>query len=397
MTGIATWLAVLFALDAAGTLEVSDGARIYAREATAADEVAVDIENTPRLALGLDWPTTSFGVEYAPRLFWSEVVGPEPSPTLLLHDVGVWLSTREERLTVSLAQTFAYGDQSFARLSFERGPLEQDGATPSAPEVDLVPGPTVVRIVAAETTASLRYQWSRRVSTELRPSLGVTGGADAAAQRALPRQRTARIDGLLDFRASLRDTLSTEAGIEHASISNGYDHRIVSLMETWSRAIAAESGAAIGAGVALQETTAEEFENTEWQPVGVVRAWHGWLARSFQVRVRGELGYQPYINALTGTLQRRVYASTDATTSSGNTSVRLALGAAQTFPLVQPDTAQSLSADLVLEQRLLDWLITELGGQLTFQSLGGDSSLALNDPLWMLFAGARGELPTVRF
>ncbi len=397
MTGIVTWLAVLFALDAAGTLDVSDSARIYAREATTTDELAIDIENTPRLELGLDWPTTSFGVEYAPRLFWSEVVGPEPSPTLLLHSVGLWLSSRRERLSVSVAQTFAYGDQSFARLSFERGLLEQDGATPSAPDVDLVPGPTVVRIVAAETSASLRYEWSRRVSTELRPSLGVTGGVDAAAQRALPRQRTARIDGLLDFRASLRDTLTTEAGIEHASISNGYDHRIVSLMETWSRAFGAESGGAIGAGVALQESTAADFENTEVQPIGVARAWHSWLARSLQVRVRGELGYQPYINELTGTLQRRVYASADATTSSGGTSVRVALGAAQTFPLDRPDTAQSLSADLVLEQALLDWLSAELGGQLTWQTLGSDNPLALNDTLWMIFAGARGELPTVRF
>jgi hypothetical protein len=307
------------------------------------------------------------------------------------------LSSREERLSVSLAQTFAYGDQSFARLSFDRAPLEQPSMGTMSPQLDLVPGPTVVRIVSAETSASIRYEWSRRVSTELRPSLGVSGGADAAAQRALPRQRTAGVEGSLDFRASLRDTLSTSAGIEHTSISNGYDHRIVSLMETWSRTFAAESGGAIGAGVALQETTAADFDNTEWQPIGVARAWHSWLARTMQVRLRGELGYQPYINALTGTLQRRVYASADATTSAGDTSVRLTLGVAQTLPLDQPDTARSISADLVLEQALLDWLSAEVGGQLVWQSLSGESAIALNDSLWMLFAGARGELPTVRF
>lgn len=387
----------MFALDAAGTLDVSDSTRVYAREATSGDELAVDIENTPRLELGLDWPTSSFGVEYAPRLFWSEVVGPEPSPTLLLHNAVLWLATREERLSASIAQTFAYGDQSFARLSFERGALERDGAMPTTPELDLIPGPTVVRYVAAETSASLRYDWSRRVSTELRPSLGVSGGADAIGRRALPRQRIAAVDGALDYRVSLRDTLTTDAGVEQASISNGYDHLIVSLLETWSHDFAPASGAAFGAGVAVQETTASGSSDADWQPVGVARAWHSWLARSMQVRLRSELGYQPYINTLTGTLQRRVYASADATASSGGTSVRLAAGAAQTFPLDRPDTAQSINVDLVLEQALLDWLIAELGGQLTWQTLGSESALALNDSLWMLFAGMRAEAPTVRF
>jgi len=115
-----TLLAVTFALDVAGTLDVSDTARVYAREASIGADAAVDIENTPRLELVLDRPTTSLAFEYAPHLYWSDVIGTEPSPTLLLHTGGVRLSSRQERLNVSIVQTFAVGDQSFARVSTER-------------------------------------------------------------------------------------------------------------------------------------------------------------------------------------------------------------------------------------------------------------------------------------
>jgi hypothetical protein len=296
---------------------------------------------------------------------------------------------------VSLAQTFAAGDQSFARLSAERGPLELE---PTVPELDLVPGFSVVRVLAAESSASLRYDWSRRVSTEVRPSFGISGGADAAAQRALPRERTARVDTSLDYRASRRDTLTTSWGLAQVSISNGYDHGIVSLMETWSRTFAPEAGGSLGAGIAVQDTPApDDTSETQWTTVGLASVWHTLLLRAMQVRLRGDLGFQPHVNTLTGSLQRRFFATASATTVAGHTSVGLTLGAAQTFPRDEPDAAQALTADLLLEQGLLDWLSAELGGQLAWQRLGGGATPAFSDTSWLLFAGARGELPSVRF
>ena len=393
-------LAVMLAHDLAGTLDVSDTARIYAREATIGGDVAVDIENTPGLDLALDWPTTSLALEYAPHLYWSEVVGPDPSPTLLLHTGGARLSTRDERLSITIAQTFAVGDQSFARLSSERRPLESDApvGVMSSPELELLPGPTVLRVTEAETSASLRYDWSQRVSTELRPSLGVSGGATTASQTVLPRQRTAGIDASLDVLASRSDTLNTTVGVADASVSNGYDHLLVSWVETWSRSFALASGAALGAGVAFQETIdPADASSTQWRPIGVARAWHTLYARAMQVHLRSELGHQPRLNVLTGALQGQLYASAEAELAAGDTSLALTLGAAQTLPRDAPDAAQSLTADLVLEQALLDWLSAELGGQLTWQSLGDSNVLAASDSRWLLFAGARAELPSVRF
>lgn len=390
--GFPMWLAAMFALEAAGTLDASDSARIYAREATAGDDVAMDIENAPRVAVALQWPTSSVELEYAPRLFWSDVGGVEASPTLLLHAGALRLSARQERLSASVAQTFAIGDQSFARLSFERSPGQLE------PSPDLVPGLTVVRVIEAESSARVRYDWSRRVSTELRPSFGVTGGDGAAAQRALPQQQTARVEAGLDYRTSQRDTLTTDAGVEQTSVSNDYDHRIVSVMETWSRTFALDSGVAIGAGGALQETVPPVgARDSDLQPIGIARLWHALLLRDVQVRLTSEVGYEPHINVLTGTLQRRLYASAGATTIAGDSRVRLAFGASQTLPLEQLDTAQSVSADLALEQGIFDGLSAEVGGQLLWQSLGSGTALSAGDSLWMVFAGARAELPSTRF
>lgn len=402
----------MFALEAAGTLDASDTQRLYAREPTAgnqADAAEIDLENTPQLGLTLAWPTTALALEYAPHLFWSDVVGSEPSPTLLLHTAGLRLSARDERLHVSLAQTFAAGDRSYGQLGARAGSLEvpptaapapSAGVTPS-PELELLPRATVLRVLEAESSASLRYAWSRRLSTEVRPSFAITGGADAPSRRALPRQRTARVDAALDYRASARDALTTRAGVMKASISSGYDHLLVSVMQMWSRTTAPETGGALGMGLAVQQTRGPsdspfDANGAQAQPVGLARVWHSLLSRSGQLRLQAEVGHQPHINVLTGSLQSRLYASADATGSAGDTSIRLALGAAQTLPLDEPDTARSLTADLVLEQALLDWLSAELGGQLAWQRLGQDE-LAVGDTFWMVFAGARAQVPSVRF
>jgi len=398
----------MIALDVAGSLDVSNTARIYAREALAGDDVALDVENVPRAELTLEWPTTALELDYAPHLFWSEINGPEPAPMSLLHTASVRLSSRAERLTVSIGQTLAVGEQSFARLSREPGALASDPAadpaapagvgTAPSPELDLLPGPAVVSVFETESSASVRYELSRRVSTEVRPSFGVSGGADRASRRVLPRERTARVDLSLDYRATARDVLTSSAGVMHSSISTGHEHRVVSAMETWTHMFRPATGIALGAGAAVSDSTRpDDTTNTELRPIGLGRAWHTMQARTWQVELRSEVGHRPDVNVLTGSLQGQLYATAGATASAGSTSVHAGLGAAQTLPPQEPDSALSLTADLVLEQGLFSWLSAELGAQITWQSLGRGSVLEQSDALWLLFAGARAELPSVRF
>ncbi len=398
-------IAVL-AFEVAGMLTVSDEARIYARETSGLSgesAATLDIENTPGLALALDWPTTAISLAYAPRFLWTDVVGDEPSPTLILHTGALGLTWEKPRYRLALAQTLSIGDQSFARLSgtstleSEPSAIPTAGETPS-PQLELLPGPTVVRVRSAQSSASLRYEWTRRVGTELRSSFAISGGADERAQVSMPRQQTTGVEGMIDVRASLRDVLGTTLGLAQTSTSNGYDHRSASLMQTWSRGFAAQSGGELGAGVALQDTTGPlGSTSTELGPIATASLWHTLLLRAMQMRLRSELGYRPHLNVLTGTLQRRLFASAEASMTKGDTGARLALGATQTFPSDAPDSAQAISLDLGLEQVVLDELSAELGGQIVWQGLGDRSAFASGSSRWLLYAGVRGELPVARF
>ena len=198
---------------ASGTLRLSDAARIYARQSRIADGSALDLENTPRLETSLTWPTWRLALDYAPRLTWVDVLGSEPSPTLLLQNAALQLSLRQPRYTLSFVQTGAFGDQDFS----QNNAPTQPGAVPAPtipgemrpPELDLLPRAQVLRVAAAETSADFQYDWSRRWRSSLQAAFGLSGGADTEAQQFLPQQRSARLDAGLIFRRSHVDELGT--------------------------------------------------------------------------------------------------------------------------------------------------------------------------------------------
>lgn len=405
VTGSVPLTLALFVLQsAAGTLDASHLARIYARQAATGDAAAIDLENAPRLELGLAWPTTTLTLDYSPRLLWMDMLGADPSPALLLHSAGLRLSWRRPRYTLSFAQTAAVGDQNFARfdpagsLAAPAPSPTPGGAAMTPPELDLLPRATLVRIAAAETSASLRYAWSQRWSSELRTAFDISGGANADAQRFLPRRRTARVDASVGFRGSRRDDLSTGLSVAQTSTSNGYDHWLASLTERWSRSFAPESGGELGAGVAIQDTTGPAgTTSTKWVPVGTASAWHAVRMRAAQIRLRWDLGYRPEVNVLAGTLQSRLSTTAQASLLVERSSVRLTLGAAQTFPRAASDAAEVISADLALERELLEWLSAELGAQILRQrSARGDAPASIGSR-WLLYGGLRARLPEARF
>src|SRR5690606_9738877 len=109
-------------------------------------------------------------------------------------------------------------------------------------DLDFVPRAAVVDVADAETSATLEYLWSRRWSSEFRASFGISGGADAAAQAMLPRQRITELEASLDHRLTPRDTLSTGLTVAQIWTSNGYDHWLATAMETWATDITPASG-----------------------------------------------------------------------------------------------------------------------------------------------------------
>jgi hypothetical protein len=406
-------LALMVMQSSAWTLTLSDAARAYARRTEVSGATSIDLQNTPQLALGAAWPTTQLRVGYAPRFSWVDVLGTEPSPTLVLHSGELRLSWQWPRVALSLSQTVAVGDQDFSQVGVATSTgdlmtLPAAGVVPPtdpAPgdvmmptELELLPAADVVAVAAEETSASLRYDWSRRWRSEVVAAFGFSGGADAEAQLFLPRQRTAQLDTALIFRRSRLDELSTGVTIARIDTSNGYDHWLASLIESWSMRWTRSSGGELGAGVSIQDTTGPAgLRATAWVPVGSASAWYALLMHAMEVRFQWNVGYRPDINVLAGTLQRRLFTSAQAGLTVEGSSLRLELGAAQTFPRDAPDATEVLSADLIFQQELVEWLFLQLGGQITRQRFGNGSALASVGSRWLLYAGLEARLPEVRF
>jgi hypothetical protein len=364
----------------------------------------LDLENTPRLGLGLEWPVTVVQLDYAPRIYWLDVLGPAPSGTLLLHGAALSAEWRWPRDTLRLEQTVSYGDQDFSYgaaglTATETATPADAGADPAAPpELDLVPRADVVRVADEETSASLTHGWTRRWSSTFEASFGFSGGADAEAQVFLPRLRTTRVEASLDFRRSLRDDLGTDLSLAHVDTSNGYDHRIAELMEIWSVRWTPNSGGELGAGAALRDSTGPAgFESTEWDAIGMASAYYEQLSPGARTRLQWDLGYRPDVDVITGVLQSRVFTTARAGVVIDRNSILLVLGAAQTIPRDAPDATELLSADLVYEHALLDWLALQLGGQIMHQTLSSPSARAAAGTRWLLYAGLEGEAPEMRF
>jgi len=401
-------LALLVLQSAAGTLRLSDLARVYARRTEITDATTMDVRNTPRLELGLAWPTTRIDLAYAPQLSWVDVLGESPTPTLVLHDAGLLLSWERPRVAVIFGQTLTIGDQDFTELGTATG--RGGELTPGTMgdvgmgdvmmpgDIELLPGAEVLAIADEETSARLHYDWSRRWSSDLRAAFGFSGGADAEAQVFLPRQRTAQLDAAVGFRRSPVDELTTTASVAQIETSNGYDHWIVSLDERWSMRWAPSSGGEIGAGVAVQDTTGPGgVRTTDWGPVGTASAWHEVLLRAMQVRFQWDVGYRPDVNVLAGTLQSRLFTSAQAALTVDRSRLLVIVRAAQTFPRDAPDASELISADLVFEQALADWLDLQLGGQIVRQNVGGSTVVTTAGSRWLLYAGLEARLPEVRF
>jgi transposase-like protein len=396
--------ALLIVLSApSGTLKLSDVARVYARRTQLNDATTMDLENTPRIETRLAWPTTSLDLDYAPRFAWVDVLGSDPSPTLLLHSAALRLSVRRPRYSLSLMQTGAIGDQDFSQLgAVGLAGIDPEPATPgdmtAAPELDLLPGAQVVRVASEETSASLRYAWSRRWSSELGASFGFSGGETLEAQQFLPQQRKAELDVSLAFAPSASDELGTALSGAQIRTSNGYDHWLASLIESWSVRWSESSGGELGLGAAIQDSTGPAgVRSTDWVPVGTASVRHALLLRHAQARVQWNVGYAPDINVLSGTLQSRLFASAQASLTIARSSLALNLGAARSYPRDAPDASELLSADLAFEHELLDWLSVQLGGQITRQSFASNDALSSAGSLWLLYAGLSGRVPEQHF
>ena len=405
MTAALASTLAFFVLSALGTLRLSDAGRVYVRNAELDDATVVELENIPRLGAGLGWPTLQLDLEYAPRFAWLDVLGPDPSGTLLLHNVALGASLRRPRYVLSLRQSASYGAQDFT-LVLPTAVADAEALPGSPPStaadagLDAVEVSTrgrVFRIATAQTGAGLGYLWSRRWRSELGATLGLTGGADAEARQTIPRQREVRLVTSLVFARTRRDELGTDLGVQQVHVANGFDHLITSVTERWAMRWTEQRDSEVGVGVALRNSTApDDSRETTWLPTGEARLRQAWLLRAAQASLEGSVAYAPDISPVLGTLQSRIQGATQATLSVDGTRFGLRLSVAQTVLADAPDAARVVAADASVDDELLAWLDLQLGGQIMWQRLGGGGG-GVPGTMWLLYAGLVGRAPELRF
>jgi hypothetical protein len=383
----------------AGTLKLADATRVYARRSLIDQTAVADFQNALEIDAALVWPKVQLEAGYAPRFTFAQGFGSAPDSGFWLHSALARLSLREPRYTLSLMQTGTIGEQDFARTGGTIA-LEQpaSGDPMMAPKVLLIPNARFLPVAAEETTGKFTYLWSRRWRSDIQASFGFSGGSNIDAQMILPRQRKTQLDTALDFDWSRRDEFSSALSGVQVETSNGYEHWLASLTETWSRRWTSSSGADLGLGVAFQDTLGpDQSRQRAWVPIGSANVTQAILTQDMQLRFRLGIGYGPNVNVILGRLQERLQVTALTSLTTARMTVSVTLAAAQTLPTDAPDASRLASAALAFEYALLDWLRGQLGGQATRQQLALLGTRDAGSTAWLLYAGLEARAPAFRF
>ena len=389
-------LAYLVLSAAAGTLTLSDAFRTYVRKNVVGHGTSLDVQDALQLGTKLAWPQLQLDVSYAPQFTALDVIGPFPTTGVWLHDAAFGLELRRPRYVLSLTQTAMVGQRDFAQARALTEPAGGDAS--ASTDLQLLPTVRVLPVAAEETSARATYLLSRRWRSTLGASLGISGGSSTEARRFLPRERTAAVDASLEHAWSRRVEIGAELAGSQIETSNGYEHWLTSMLETWSVHWTRNSDFELGAGMSFQHSDGPYgAPNATWVPVGLASLGHTQELGNGRLHIQCEAGYRPDVNVVLGVLQNRLYATALAGWTVQRLSLDLTISAARTFAANSPATARVLNASLALHYTALHWLDTELGGRVTQQRFGDASPVGLRWGLWSLYAGVTARAPEVRF
>jgi hypothetical protein len=420
-------LALVAIQAAAGTLKISDAARLYARQGLGYTRPEANVEDLFQIDADLAWPKLQLGLEYAPRVVFVDVGGSNGGPPLFLHGALAQLTLREERYTLTVTQSGSAGEQNFSQvggsvaattITANAMPASRDMPMPNTPQAPmsamamnaqqpptanpsstggLVPNARAVKVANEETAARLDVAWTRRLRSELRGSFGFSGGADPEARMLLPRQRRAQLDASLGFDRTRLDRISTVLTGAQIETSNGYDHWLASALENWSTRFDPESSLEVGAGLAFQDSLGPMHTRTSRvTPVGSLSFAHENSLQRATLRFQFAASYFPDVNVLLGRLQDRLQASSTTSLITPDLTASLLLAASQTLPASASTAATLISMTLTLEYEFVTWLAGQVGGQVARQALGQKLKDA-PPPYWLAYVGVIAHAPALQF
>lgn len=366
-----------------------------------------DVELTPMVALTLssgEAGRTSLTVGYAPNFTRRSLFRPEET-TLILHNAFASIAVGGADWRVNLAQSFSLGTQSFSRLT--TSPVNPNAPpTPTAPRIDLIPTVETVKIFSESTSLGLSYDWTRRWTSSMAASYGISGGWGATSRMTLPRQKIMTGTLTLDYLFTRRDRFGGMANAANVKISGGPmeiaaltgdDYWSFTAGATWHHQFSTTSSGQLMVGtVALRSVP---VYGDRYVPLLTVAA-SGNLElikfRKFITVLTMGAALVPAVNALNGIMQQRAQGTGSLVTTIDRLSISVNGDVAQSIPPGHKYAYRIVGAGASVTYRPALWIDVGADYRSAWQS-ANDPRVASLPRLWSasIFATLRG--PPLRF
>jgi hypothetical protein len=365
---------------------VADSSSATARSVAAGDDVALDLNTTPRAELRFYGSQSSFNLGYSPSFAWLDVT--RDGELAILHSANAVFAWSTRRLRLSLGVTGSIGRQSFLALTQSpvTAPTTSDTAPPpttGAPaDGSDTPAPTsaspffpqqeIVYTGSLSGWLGMSYELSRRWSISSRIGYEVSGGLGDSEQ-SIPLRRGPTADASAGYRWTRRDTLTTSLAAAQIVVpSRGSRFTSISALEDWSHRFARRTQGNVGAGATYlrsRDTGNSEADNSLLAS-GVIGFTQGWLVERDALVAfiaRGALGTE--YNPVLGVVNQRVNGEAGLSWTNGPASVACSGQVSQSLPLDALDAALAYGASVTGGYQLADPVALSIGGGWTHQVL----------------------------
>jgi hypothetical protein len=410
-----TLLALVFSVfalvpDLAGSLQLSDTARLAARNSLLSDSKILEADNILRADLRVRSARAELRIEYLPKLsLLTDLDDGRRTPTFL-HEARAALDYRTPRLVLGLSEHFMYGQQSFVDLVSVANMGSAPGTPPSAaaptpvlpsstaaPRFDLIPGAQAVSIAASRTQAVLYYRLSPRWASELRGGYSFYGGRTPNARLVLPRQDELDAGGSLAYSSNEHSRFAATVTASQIWTSLDFQYVVAGLQASWSAELGPRSAVALSAGASRQLTVFPDNTLVEALVPGGsasltqrVIAGH---ASYFSFMLRAD--YAPFVNVLLAKLQNLLSASAAVDYQYRRFTAALGGTFGQTLPASAAEATRTVSGTATLQLGLSDRVRLLTGVQVAQQRIALES--APSHPLWLAYLACTVDLAPFTF
>jgi hypothetical protein len=335
----------------------------------ATNAAAVDLSTQPDARLVLDVRRDRYTLAYDPSITLLDINGIGFRPALM-NGALLGAEWNWPRLRLSLTESAAYGQQTFASLSVLSAPgaAAAPGATPGQPQpipaAQPVPVAQTFTYASSDTELASTFRiprWEYLLSTGFR----LSGGADDASRKVVPFQHGIIGGAQADYRLTGRDHVISSLGFQQSTFSTGPEDVIVSLEEGWRHRWARTTDTRLAAGVYEARTRITSNGPTQYatNPTGEAEV-HQRVGRgnsTFDLRADARLA--PIVNVLVGQVDQRVQGTLEVDWTLRSLTLRAVGTAAESTAQQTPIANRMILGELDASYRLSPALSLDAGAR----------------------------------